>query len=392
MLIHPWQYWLLIVTSGIICLAQVPPYPEECVSGRYPPPERDKVPNYVINLDLSPTQRWNELAADKSEQIKHLLTTFKTFVRAWGNASEEVIQFIDSDLGYLAETFPAPFGDEMKGIGKASGIPLGEIVLYNIFYELFTVCTSIVAQDSSGKLYHARNLDFGLFMGWNIQNKTWKITEALRPTLVNLEFTRNGKTLYKSVNYAGYVGVITGIKPGVFTFSMDERFNINGGYIGVIEWLLGDRKAKWMSFLTREVMEFANSYEEAQRMLANTPMLAPSYFILGGNQSGQASVITRARSKAIDIWNMDVSKGMWYLLETNYDHWKSPFFLDDRRTPGKKCMNKLTQANVSFAGLFDVLSSRPVLNKLTTYTALMQVNDGTLETYLQYCPEPCFPW
>lgn len=26
----------------------------------------------------------------------------------------------------------------------------GEIVLYNIFYELFTVCTSIVAEDPSG--------------------------------------------------------------------------------------------------------------------------------------------------------------------------------------------------------------------------------------------------
>lgn len=26
----------------------------------------------------------------------------------------------------------------------------GEIVLYNIFYELFTVCTSIVAEDPTG--------------------------------------------------------------------------------------------------------------------------------------------------------------------------------------------------------------------------------------------------
>ena len=27
---------------------------------------------------------------------------------------------------------------------------LGEVVLYNIFYEVFTVCTSIVAQDKQG--------------------------------------------------------------------------------------------------------------------------------------------------------------------------------------------------------------------------------------------------
>ena len=41
----------------------------------------------------------------------------------------------------------------------------GEIVLYNIFYEIFTVCTSIVARNENGKMFHARNLDFGLFMG-----------------------------------------------------------------------------------------------------------------------------------------------------------------------------------------------------------------------------------
>lgn len=27
---------------------------------------------------------------------------------------------------------------------------LGEIVIFNIFYEIFTVCTSIVAEDSTG--------------------------------------------------------------------------------------------------------------------------------------------------------------------------------------------------------------------------------------------------
>lgn len=32
------------------------------------------------------------------------------------------------------------------------------------------------------------------------------------------------------------------------------------------------------------------------------------------------------------------------------------------------------------------------LLQLTTYTALLQVNSGQLETYIQTCPEPCFPW
>ena len=54
-------------------------------------------------------------------------------------------------------------------------------------------------------------------------------------------------------------------------------------------------------------------------------------------------MITRSRDKAVDIWDLDTKKGMWFLLETNYDHWEKPLFLDDRRTPGNKCMNQKTQ-------------------------------------------------
>ncbi len=39
-----------------------------------------------------------------------------------------------------------------------------------MFYEIFTLCTSIVGQDNNGKIYHARNLDFGLFLGWDLTN------------------------------------------------------------------------------------------------------------------------------------------------------------------------------------------------------------------------------
>ena len=39
------------------------------------------------------------------------------------------------------------------------------------------------------------------------------MSEALRPALVNLDFQRGGKTLFVATNYAGYVGILTGMKP-----------------------------------------------------------------------------------------------------------------------------------------------------------------------------------
>ncbi|XP_052276842.1 acid ceramidase-like isoform X2 [Dreissena polymorpha] len=384
---------LLCMTLGLLCqgVASQDPYAPVCERGKYPPAESLKVPEYVINLDLPARDRWTQLATEKRQEIRNILKGFKSFVDQFGGFAEEIVYFIDLFGPAIVDFLPQPFQDEIRGISKATGLEIGEVTLYNIFYEIFTVCTSIIAEDANGTVYHARNLDFGLFMGWDAKNRTWQMTEILKPAIVNLDFQKNGKTVFKSVNYAGYVGILTGIVPGKFSLTINERFKLDGGYMGIIH-LIMTGKGSWLGFLTRNAMETAQSFEEAMALLVNTELIAPAYYILGGNSSGQACVITRNREvNGTDVWWMKQAGG-WYVLETNYDHWSAPLFLDDRRTPANNCMRKLTQQNVGVAGLFDVLSSKPVLNKLTTYTALMQVNSGHLETWLQSCPDPCVPW
>uniref|UniRef100_A0A671NPF1 Acid ceramidase n=1 Tax=Sinocyclocheilus anshuiensis TaxID=1608454 RepID=A0A671NPF1_9TELE len=346
---------------------------EDCGSGMYPP----KIPTvkgnvtwYTVNLDLAPSERWTQVIKDKNTEV----TVFLLPVRSWTLCS----------IMYLHVS--------TLGIAAVSGIPLGEIMLFNIFYEVFTVCTSVVAEDFNGNIYHAQNLDFGLFMGWDRQNKTWTLTEKLKPLVVNVNFQRGNKTVFKSTNLAGYVGMLTGIRPGEFSLTMNERFNVDGGYVGILEWILGRRDGMWMGFLTRKVLENATSYEDAKDQLSQAKLLAPAYFILGGNRTGQGCVITRTRINTLDIWELDMKLGRWYVLETNYDHWEKPMIFDDRRTPAMKCMNQTTQANISLASVYDVLSTKPVLNKLTTYTSLMEVSTGTLESYIRDCPNPCTPW
>lgn len=55
-------------------------------------------------------------------------------------------------------------------------------------------------------------VDFSL-PSWDMKNKSWIITEKLKPLVVNLDFKKNNKTVFKSTNFAGYVGMLTGIKP-----------------------------------------------------------------------------------------------------------------------------------------------------------------------------------
>lgn len=391
----PGSVLCLLLTLCAVSLAQdVPPYTEDCRSGTYPPAGPTYLGNapwYTINLDQPPSERWKKLITDKKQPLTSMIQQIKELVKFVFH-SEKLIDLVDTKLPAIVGSLPPPFDEEIRGIADASGLPLGEVMLFNIFYEVFTVCTSVVAEDTSGKLFHARNLDFGLFLGWDVKNNSWMITELLRPLVVNVNFQRNNKTVFLSTSFAGYVGMLTGMKPGILTLTMNERFSIDGGYIGVLEWILGIRHGAWMSFLTRSVLENATSYEEAKTLLSKTVLLAPAYFILGGNQSGEACVITRSRQSCLDIWELDIQKGQWFVLETNYDHWKPPLPIDNRRALAMKCMNKTAQKNISFARIYDMLSTKPVLNKLTTYTAMMSISESKYETYLRDCPDPCMPW
>jgi len=382
---------LSILTILALCHVAVSETDKACVNVPFPPADANrKVEWHVVNLEAPPEVRWAPIVKAKAKELGALVAHIKKYIGELSGTSV-IVDLLEKDLGPLADTMRYPFGDEMKGIAKAANMSLSDVVLFNIFYEVFTFCTSIVAEDPNGRLYHARNLDFGVFIGWDVTKHTWIVPQLLRPLTVNVDFRRGGKTVFKTVNFAGYVGVLTAIKPNTFTLTMNERFDVSDpGFVGIMEWINGDHSGHWMGFLTRTVMENATSYAEAYHMLNDTKMLAPAYFILAGNNSKDASIISRSRAKAINV--LPLTKPSWFLLQTNYDNWKETPFFDKRREAGNHCMNQMSILGTSFKGIFDVLSSQPVLNKLTVYSALMTVDDGHLETWLQDCKDPCTPF
>lgn len=110
-------------------------------------------------------------------------------------------------------------------------------------------------------------------------------------------------------------------------------------------------------------MENATDFNDAVKKLSTTDLIAPAYFIVAGYKPNEGAVITRDQYETLDIWRLNNDKNIWYILETNYDHWVPPPPNDDRRTPGMKAMNTTTQANININTLMDVLTIQPVCNK-----------------------------
>jgi acid ceramidase len=81
---------------------------------------------------------------------------------------------------------------------------------------------------------------------------------------------------------------LTGIKPGVFSVSINERNALRGGYIGLIEWIYNmNRNQSFITFAIRDMLMKSESYDQSVKYLAEVPLVAPCYYILAGPKPGQ---------------------------------------------------------------------------------------------------------
>lgn len=391
------------------------PPPKTCqISDSNPQPNYESMPKAVINLDLPPTERWSSLALEYKDEINNMVNEFVEHLKNFpGNRWEEFLMYTELHQDMLLDRMPNSYGDEIRGIQVATGLPMSSLLAFNLGYEIMGFCTSLTAQDSSGHMYHGRNLDFGLFLGYNTssgpnENFQWTNTDLLRQTTVVTDFVKGGNVLYSSVSYVGYVGLLTGVRKGGVSVSVDTRFDDN--YDNFLKAWLHDASdtASLLSQALRVQIEAdttGSDFETYVNQLSSTRLVAPAYAIIGGPNAGQGVVLTITPNSTVpvDSWRITDSDGLpssasvedkFYVLQTNYDHWDKPPLIDDRETAAYDCMdNYIGKDGVSKESIYNLLAAMPNRNRLTTYTAVMDCAEGTVEATLQYCYEKeCSPW
>jgi len=330
-------------------------------------------------LDLPPIQRWTEVCSVPVFKAmgQYLVNTVAAIV---GTDGEKYL----GDLGSLLNDhyYPTEYAQEIIGCAQAMDVPYGWVALLNLGYEVSDACTSIVAQTTDGKILHGRNLDFWAGMGF---------TDTLKNMTLIANYQKSGKTVFQATTFAGYVGVLSGFKNNAFSVTIDTRFYPDG--IGELfyEVIAGitEKNASLVTFLSRTVMEKETNYDAALQGLSQSTLIADVYYILAGVSAGQGAVISRNRINATDVWELDVPSGRWFEVETNYDHWEQPPWIDDRINPANKLMTNIGQQDVTLDNIFKVLSTKPVFNLQTTYTILSCPADGTYKSWTRYCPYPC---
>jgi len=322
----------------------------------------EPAPTFVINLDEAPETRWKAVYDAYQGSFSPILNYLNSLL------SPEVQAVLDPIMAALDGFLPSDISRELKGISQYPGVPfnLGQLVILNLIYELTAFCTSIVAQHPDGTIYHSRNLDYGI--------------PGLTNITIQVQFQKSNTTLYECTTFAGYVGCLTGIRSGGWSVTVNERDQAGSSLIdNLVEALKG---GKSIGMFLRNSLETIPDYPTALKMVTDTQLIAPVYITIAGVSAGQAAVVTRNRTVADDVWPIDTTEGRWWVLETNDDHWKPPE--DHRRDVANQGMKDLGQNNLSNAGLFNVLSTKPVFNSDTVYTANMIPATGYAAAYIRY--------
>lgn len=350
-----------VLPSAVV--APPPPKPPTGVS--------KNVTREIVDLDAPAPQRWAHIVQPR----KHFFAPLLAFLAKEIPAS--VRPLIDELMADLDDYLPAPYPDELRGISTAANVSLGDVVLMNLFYELNSACTSIVACNANGSVWHARNLDYTV--------------PGLQALTVDVDFDKGGKTLYRGTTFVGYVGVLTGLRPGAFSISVDERWTKNGTiWSNALEAIF--KHGQSIGFFMRDTLATAETYDAALAAAQTTHLISVEYLILAGTHGSEGAVVTRERDSAINTRPLAPADGQWYVVETNYDWWKAPEHGDDRRTPAQKNMNLSSYTTIDGDHMWWVLSQFPNLNSETAYTTLMSAHDGSLRSVTRNNADAPAPW
>ena len=184
--------------------------PKQKDDSQEPPP----IPTYRIDLSHPPAERYKQLATDFAPKMQELTPLFDEVLSIVFpyRFMRRFVEFLASI--FLFRLYSSEETQEIRGIAKAAGVGVYFLVALNVLLDSLLGCTSggvltkpkgTGKQDSeqSRRMMHFRTLDWGM--------------DGLRSVLVVLEFVRSDsrepeKVIARSISYAGFVGVLTGVR------------------------------------------------------------------------------------------------------------------------------------------------------------------------------------
>lgn len=227
------------------------------------------VPTFRVNLDESPKDRWRTVIEIYKQKIIDTINSTTL------NLS---IGILPAEIQYFEhlKNINRAYSEEIEGISTIMGIHPARMASSQLNYEASAACKSIIYMHDK-QINHLRVLE-------------WGMTENLKEITINVEFMKNGNVIYYGTTWAGYIGILTGMRPNAFSVSINIKSGENGNFLNKAITMLDAGQLKgtnnpnpWpISFLVRYVLESRKTYCDAVNKFKNAGLIAPAYIIIAG--------------------------------------------------------------------------------------------------------------
>jgi hypothetical protein len=302
------------------------------------------IPRFVVNLKDPPSTRWNSVIASYKKSIKNMESIIDNLLSVVP-CSSIILSLVSLLRNYVY------YNEELQSFSDQCDVPLNKLIVMQLMYEANACCTSIIVNDEKTNTpLHIRTMD------WDMP--------YLKNLTIEVDFYYGTRFLFRTTTWAGYVGILTGMRNKKYSISVNFRSCNNGSLLTNL------RKAIWdysfpIGFLVREVLTKCRNYKSALSCLSHSKIIAPCYFILAGNKKNQQCIIIRDRDTPNKIIHNSV------LIQTNADDEKGQNILWSHQRK-QLASNILSKKSHTEKTLWKLIKQHPIKNDETIYTTLMQ--------------------
>lgn len=303
---------------------------------------------YSVNLDECASTRWKHVIDDNKDKLSNAMSKLNDLI-----PKGIIFKLIEWILALCAYLGIVCYSDELRAISRQTKIPLGKLVLLQLYYELNAHCTSIITRSDRG-LCLTRTMDWDL--------------ELLKDLTVIVDFKYNSQIIFTATTWVGYVGVFTGMKPYGYAVSLNYRLVNNPLYVNLLNVLF----YRWPTgFLIRDVLTNQKNYDKAVLRLSKTRLISPCYFTIVGTCNNEGCILTRDHNKLVRIKPINDDH---YIVQTNHDEGdkksENIIYSRERISQVAKIMNDKTNIYKPDV-LMNNMKNHPLINEETIYISQM---------------------
>ncbi|WP_243473256.1 C45 family autoproteolytic acyltransferase/hydolase [Winogradskyella sp. MH6] len=218
----------------------------------------------TINLDKKPSERWN-LLKDYKHETNSLLKYYLEDLSSAGIFET----YIET---YKTLFISKQYQEEIECVAKNSHFSENQVLITNLYYDALKFvfgCTSFCITNQTEKL-HARNLDW-----WSENNILGSFTKVF-------DFKENDEIKYSLVSWPGFIGALSGVKPGKFSITLNAVLSNESPQFAIP-----------ITFLIRDVLENAETFDEAIKILSETTIASDCLLMVVGVNLDENVVIER---------------------------------------------------------------------------------------------------